>query len=59
VPYIGYDDAALIAKEAQHTGKTIMEIAKLKTDISEYDLDRILDPMSMTVRGSTSGPSGG
>ena len=59
VPHIGYDAAALIAKEAQKTGKTIMEIAKLKTGISEDDLDKILDPMSMTIRGSTSGPSGG
>ena len=59
VPHIGYDAAALIAKEAQKTGKTIMEIAKLKTGISEDDLDKILDPMSMTIRGSISGPSGG
>ncbi len=59
VPHIGYDAAALIAKEAQQTGKTIMEVAKLKTDISESDLNKILDPISMTVRGNTSGPSSG
>ena len=59
VPHIGYDAAALIAKEAQQTGKTIMEVAKSKTDISKEDLDKILDPMSMTVRGSTAGPSSG
>ena len=59
VPHIGYDAATLIAKEAQKTGKTIMEIAKLRTDIPEDDLDKILDPISMTERGSTSGPSSG
>ena len=59
VPHIGYDAAALIAKEAQQTGKTIMEVAMLKTDIPEADLNPILDPISMTVRGNTSGPSSG
>ena len=59
VPHIGYDAAALIAKEAQQTGKTIMEVAMLKTDIPEADLNQILDPISMTVRGNTSGPSSG
>ena len=48
VPHIGYDQAASIAKEAQATGKTVKEVAVLRTDLSEEELDRILDPESMT-----------
>jgi fumarate hydratase, class II len=50
-PVIGYDAAAKIAKEAAKTGKTIREVAREKTDLSEADLDRILDPASMTKPG--------
>ena len=48
VPHIGYDKAAAIAKEAQGTGESIREVALRRTDLSEGDLDRILDPESMT-----------
>ena len=48
VPRIGYDAAAAIAKEAQATGKTVREVAIEKTDISEEELDKILDPATMT-----------
>ena len=47
-PAIGYDAAAALAKEAAATGKTIREMAKLKTDLSDAELDRLLDPGSMT-----------
>jgi fumarate hydratase class II len=50
-PVIGYDAAAKIAKEAAKAGKTIREVAREKTDLSETDLDRILDPASMTKPG--------
>ena len=50
-PAIGYDAAAAIAKEAAATGKTIRETAKLKTDLSEADLDKLLDPEAMTQPG--------
>ena len=50
-PAIGYDAAAAIAKEAAATGKTIREMAKLKTDLSDAELDRLLDPESMTQPG--------
>jgi fumarate hydratase class II len=48
VPEVGYDTAAAIAKEASKTGATIREVARQKTDLSEKDLDRILDPSKMT-----------
>ncbi len=58
VPHIGYDAAAAIAKEAQATGKTIKEVARSMTDLSEAELDKILDPTSMTEPGLSSDMSG-
>jgi fumarate hydratase class II len=58
-PVIGYDAAAAISKEAHKTGKTIREVAREKTDLSEEDLDRILDPAAMTKPGLEGGPVGG
>ena len=51
VPHIGYDASAAIAKEAQDTGKSIKEIAEIRTNIHPDDLDNILDPKSMTEPG--------
>ncbi len=50
-PEIGYDLAAAIAKEAAATGKTIREIAKLKTELSDAKLDELLNPEGMTQPG--------
>ncbi len=50
-PVIGYDDATAIAKEAAASGRTVREVAREKTDLSEEDLDRILDPAKMTEPG--------
>jgi len=50
-PIIGYDKAAAIAKEAHATGKTVREVAKTHKVISEKDLGKALDPMSMTKPG--------
>src|SRR5579864_3876719 len=58
-PIIGYDAAANISKEAYKTGKTVREVAREKTNLSEEELDRILDPASMTKPGLEGGPSGG
>ena len=57
VPHIGYDAAAALAKEAQATGKTIKEVASANTELSEEELDSILDPVSMTVPGLSAGVS--
>jgi fumarate hydratase class II len=48
VPEIGYDLAAQIAKEASASGETIREVARRKTQLSEEQLKKILDPFKMT-----------
>ena len=52
-PAIGYDAAAAIAKDAAATGSTIRETAKQKTDLTDADLDTLLNPEGMTEPGST------
>ncbi len=47
-PEIGYDRAADLSKEAYKAGKTIREVAREKTDLSEEELDRLLDARKMT-----------
>lgn len=50
-PIIGYDAAAEVAKEAAGSGRTIREVARERTELSEDDLCRALDPTSMTEPG--------
>ena len=47
-PFIGYEKAAAVAKEAVATGKTIREIVLEKRILSKKEIDKILDPMAMT-----------
>ena len=47
-PEVGYDKAAEISKKAYKTGKTIRETAREETDLSEEELDRLLDARKMT-----------
>src|SRR5215207_221802 len=47
-PEVGYDKAAEISKQAYKTGKTIREVARESTDLSEVELDRLLDARKMT-----------
>ncbi len=58
-PEIGYDAAALIAKVAFQTGRTVSEVAAERTGLSAADLERLLDPVSMVVPGLTGAPMGG
>lgn len=58
-PRIGYDAAADIAKEAYKTGQTIREVARLRTSLSEAQLDEALNPWSMTEPGLGGGPAAG
>ncbi len=51
-PIIGYDAAAAIAKEAYASGSTVREVARKKGVISDEELERVLDPESMTRPGS-------
>jgi len=48
-PVIGYDRAAAIAKEALVTGRTVREVALAQGVCSPEELDRLLDPASMTA----------
>ena len=49
-PEVGYDKAAQIAKEAFKTDQTIREVAREQTDLSEEELDEVLDAKKMTGR---------
>ena len=46
-PVIGYDAAARIAHIASETGETVKEVARRETDLSDEQLDEILDPSTM------------
>jgi len=48
-PVVGYDKAAAIAKKAATTGETIRQVATRESGLSQADLNRLLDPMSMVT----------
>ena len=50
-PYVGYEKAASIAKEAQRTGKSVKELLLEKGIFTEEELKKILDPYNMTEPG--------
>lgn len=50
-PYIGYEKASALAKEAQLQGKTIRQVALESGDFAVEELQRILDPREMTKPG--------
>lgn len=58
VPVIGYDKSAALAKRAHAEGKTIRELALELKLLPKADLDKLLDPWSMTLPGG-SGSAGG
>jgi len=47
-PVIGYDRAAQIAKRAYAEDRPIREVAREMTDLSDAELDRLLDPRALT-----------
>ena len=47
-PYIGYEKAAALAKEAFRTGKTIRELCREQQVLPDQQLDEALDAMRMT-----------
>ena len=47
-PEVGYDKAAEISKQAFKSGKTIREVARKSTDLSDEELDKLLDARNMT-----------
>jgi fumarate hydratase class II len=50
-PYIGYDRAAALAKEAFKTGKTIRELCREQKILPDVQLNEALDPWRMTRPG--------
>jgi fumarate hydratase class II len=58
-PIIGYDLAAKIAKRAYAEKRRVKEVAAEMTDLSPAELDRLLDPASLTEVGIKGGGSGG
>ncbi|MEC9374797.1 MAG: class II fumarate hydratase [Pseudomonadota bacterium] len=48
---IGYEKGAAIAKKAYDEGRTVREVAQEETDLSEDELDRLLNPDSLTLGG--------
>ena len=50
-PYIGYQQAAALAKEAFTTGKTIRELCREKKILPDDQLEQALDPWRMTRPG--------
>ena len=47
-PIIGYDEAARIAHVASESGETIKQVALRETDLTDEELDEVLEPLSMT-----------
>jgi fumarate hydratase class II len=59
-PRIGYDAAAAMAKKAYATGRTVREVAREVTDLSEEELDALLDAERMTEPNlESTGSAGG
>lgn len=52
-PLIGYDKAAKIAKKAFAEDRAVLDVAKEMTDLSEEELKKALEPLSMTKGGFT------
>jgi fumarate hydratase class II len=56
-PAIGYDKAAVIAKRAHETGRTVRDVAKEVAReeelLTDDELDRLLDPLRMTAPESS------
>ena len=48
---IGYELGAKIAKKAYQEGRAVKDVAVELTDLSEADLDRLLDPKDLTKGG--------
>jgi fumarate hydratase class II len=47
-PIIGYDEAARLAHVASESGETIKQVALRETELSDAELDKVLEPLSMT-----------
>ena len=50
-PVIGYEKGAAIAKKAYAEGRPIKEVAREETDLTDEELDRLLDPAKLAQGG--------
>jgi fumarate hydratase class II len=50
-PVIGYELGAAIAKKSYAEGRPLKDVAREMTDLTEEELDRLLDPTSLTEGG--------
>jgi len=50
-PVIGYELGAATAKQAYREGRPIKEVARETTELSDEELDRLLDPLELTRGG--------
>jgi len=50
-PVIGYEKGAAIAKAAYKQGRPVKEVAREMTDLTDEELDRLLDPAGLTEGG--------
>jgi fumarate hydratase class II len=55
-PLIGYEQGAAIAKKAYAEGRPIREVAAHMTELSAQELQRLLDPLTLTRGGMGDGP---
>ncbi len=50
-PVIGYEKGAAIAKQAYKQGRPVKDVAREMTDLTDDELDRLLDPSALTEGG--------
>ena len=50
-PVIGYEKGAAIAKKAYAEGRPIKDVARDETDLTDEELDRLLDPADLAKGG--------
>jgi fumarate hydratase class II len=50
-PVIGYEKGAAVAKAAYKKGLPVKQVAREMTDLSDAELDRLLDPAALTKGG--------
>jgi fumarate hydratase class II len=50
-PVIGYEKGAAIAKKAYAEGRPVRDVAAEMTDLTDEELDRLLDPVALTKGG--------
>ncbi len=50
-PVIGYESGAATAKKAYKEGRSIRDVARETTGLSDEELERLLDPLELTRGG--------